>query len=39
VPEARLPSTPVGWFVGFLASFVGLIAGMLTIRILGGLLG
>jgi hypothetical protein len=39
MPEARLPSTPLGWVVGFFASLVGLLAGMLTIRILGGILG
>jgi hypothetical protein len=33
VPKANLPSTPIGWLVALLASFVGFVAGFVVIAI------
>lgn len=38
MPSASLPTTPKGWIVGMAAALVGLMAGLLTIRLLSGLL-
>lgn len=34
MPKAGLPTNLKGWFVALVASFVGFIAGFLTIRVL-----
>jgi hypothetical protein len=39
VPTAGLPTTLLGWLVAIVASLAGLLAGLFTIRILGGTLG
>lgn len=38
MPRAELPSTVQGWLVALLASFVGFIAGFITIALAGRLL-
>lgn len=38
MPKAELPTSPKGWLVALLASFVGFVAGFLAIKLLNGLL-
>jgi hypothetical protein len=39
VPTAAFPTTPIGWLVALVASLAGLLAGLATIRVLGGAFG
>jgi hypothetical protein len=39
MPDVTLPSSIKGWAVALAASLAGLLAGLLTIRLLGGWLG
>jgi hypothetical protein len=39
MPKAQLPTTTRGWLVALVASFVGFIAGFITIALTSKLLG
>jgi len=39
MPEARLPSTPLGWLVALGAGIVGFLAGFVFLTIMGRIVG
>ncbi len=39
MPNAKLPTTPKGWLVALLASFVGFVSGFATLVLAGRLVG